>query len=144
MRNIHFGETDSLKVLIGLLRILFSETKWRKLNFDYLFRKEKNDNQFINWFCVSYVPLPNETLRTNHHIATLSNPVFILLGTFLHHKSYRRILKVNTNENIENMDVCDFIQGTLQTLTPTPQRTTSYIGHSNQYTRSPFPHTTQL
>ena len=70
--------------------------------------------------------------------------VFILLGTFLHHKSYRRIFKVNTNENIQNMDVCDFIQGTLQTLTPTPQRTTSYIGHSNQYTRSPFPHTTQL
>lgn len=70
--------------------------------------------------------------------------VFILLGTFLHHKSYRRIFKVNTNENIENMDVCDFIQGTLQTLTPTPQRTTSYIGHSNQYTRSPFLHTTQL
>ena len=48
------------------------------------------------------------------HITTRS-PVFMISGTFHHHEE---IFGVNANEDIENMDICDFTQDTSPTLAP--------------------------
>ena len=59
-------------------------------------------------------------------------------------KVMEEIFEVNANEDIDDMNLCNFTQDTSPTTAPSPQKNpTNYIHHTNHSTRSPFLHNTQ-
>ena len=99
------------------------------------------------YFDISQSKLPpldgSHTPRTLHqHIATRS-PVFIISGTFHHHKNYTRNLRGQRQWGCRGHGHL-WLHPRHVSNPDTTQETTSYIHYTNHSTRSPFLHTTQL